>query len=107
MRQAFLLGLGALGVVSRIAIGDQGAGEVRPQQIARHFSSAGGVELKVDVLFCGVRTTRMPFLLGESVIFSGLGLILYSVHDLIPCIDSAPSIGVVVLQEERHDTSSL
>jgi hypothetical protein len=26
----------------------------------------------------------------EAVIFSVLGLILYSVHDLIPCMESAP-----------------
>ena len=41
MRQAFLLGLGALGVVSRIAIGDQGAGEVHPEQFARYLPRAG------------------------------------------------------------------
>ena len=54
VRQTFLLGLGALRVVSRIAIGDQGARKVRPQQFARDFSGAGRVELKVDVLFRGV-----------------------------------------------------
>ena len=40
VRQTFLLGLGALRVVSRIAIGDQGARKVRPQQFARDFSGA-------------------------------------------------------------------
>ena len=44
----------------------------------------------------------------EAVIFSALGLILYSDHDLIPCMASARlTRAVPILQEERHDTSSL
>jgi hypothetical protein len=42
------------------------------------------------------------------VIFSVLGLILYSVHDLIPCMEPTLSTEAVpVLREERHDTSSV
>jgi hypothetical protein len=42
------------------------------------------------------------------VIFSALGLILYSDHDLIPCMAPARlTRAVPMLQEERHDTSSL
>ncbi len=45
---------------------------------------------------------------GEAVIFSELGLILYSDHDLIPCMAPARlTRAVPMLQEERHDTSSL
>ena len=69
MRQAFLLGLGPLGIVSRIAIGDQGAGEVDPQQIARHFSRAGGVELKVDVLVRGVHPVIGPLAVEDPIGF--------------------------------------
>jgi hypothetical protein len=45
--------------------------------------------------------------LGEAVIFSELGLILYSDHDLIPCMDSAPWTPrhPSVAQEQRHDTA--
>ena len=43
------------------------------------------------------------------MIFSALGLILYSDHDLIPCMDigSTEPRAAPMLQEERHDTSSL
>jgi hypothetical protein len=43
----------------------------------------------------------------EAVIFSELGLILYSDHDLIPCMDSAPWTPrhPSVAQEQRHDTA--
>jgi hypothetical protein len=45
---------------------------------------------------------------GKAVIFSELGLILYSDHDLIPCMALARlTRAVSMLQEERHDTSSL
>lgn len=45
---------------------------------------------------------------GQAVIFSALGLILDSVHDLIPCMASARlTRAVPMLLEERHDTSSL
>jgi hypothetical protein len=44
----------------------------------------------------------------EAVIFSVLGLILYSDHDLIPCMAPARlTRAVPMLHEERHDTSSL
>jgi hypothetical protein len=44
----------------------------------------------------------------EAVIFSVLGLILYSDHDVIPCMAPARlTRAVPMLHEERHDTSSL
>jgi hypothetical protein len=45
---------------------------------------------------------------GQAVIFLTLGLILYSDHDLIPCMTSARlTRAVPMLQEELHDTASL
>jgi hypothetical protein len=49
---------------------------------------------------------NIPFR-GKAVIFSALGLILYSDYDLIPCMTSGRLVcGVLILEEERHDTSS-
>ena len=75
----------------------------------RLASFSGMIQAEVTVQRgWGRRPEGLDFVFRKAVIFSELGLILYSDHDLIPCIASARlTRAVPALQEERHDTSPL